>query len=166
MTSDWDQGPSPLVIIGIEEDRSYAAAQSSAARRLFGAPRTELAGPDAQLLWHELTDAQARGSTLTLTTADRTPAALGPVLAGETAGFVFHALAGRLHLSCDVTQAHDLARTLGSHGFTLLDAGGTGPIEPVLPSQVAVQSLRARLRDSFDPHRTFALGDRWVESAI
>ncbi len=152
-----------VAIVGIEEDAAWAGRQTESVTRAFGAPAARFEGTDALALWQALADLEESQPTrLSFSTAHNTPAALAGLLAEDVAQrAVFHALAGRLHLFPAREQAQGLVRDLAARGFTLIDAREAGEIEPPIPPQVAVGTLRASIRESLDPGRRFALGERW-----
>jgi glycolate oxidase FAD binding subunit len=170
-------GPAPagapfVVIVGFEDDAAWVEEQIARTLRRLGTPEARRSEGEAERLWQALADREELAAArLTFTAAHNTPIALAPLLdsAGPAAapgaargdGFVFHALAGRLHLFPGAGAAPAEVERLATHGFTLIGAHGAGAIEPVLPPQQAVLDLRARIRAELDPQHRFALGGRW-----
>ncbi len=152
------------VQVTLEDEARWVGQQVEAVTNVLGTParRTEGAavGERLQALADLGSDA---GAALELVTAANTPAALAPLLEHEArARFVFHAPAGRLHLFVDPARAQEQVHRLGAHGFALVGARGVD-VSPALPPQVALRDLRATIRASLDPARTFALGERWEQ---
>jgi FAD/FMN-containing dehydrogenase len=154
------------VAVGLEDDTEVLAQQERALDSAWGPPAARLEGPAAVELCRRLTDAQDQApARLTFTTADRTPAALAPLLLLEGAErLVFHSPAGRLHWFPESGSPQAMVRRLAEQGFVLIGSRSIGDLEPVVAPQVAVRALRSRIREALDPGRVFALGERWAES--
>jgi FAD/FMN-containing dehydrogenase len=150
-----------VAVVGFEADAPWVERQGEAARQALGEPDARLEGDGAAALWQRLADAgETSGAWATLTTADRRPDAVAPLL--ESGGtFVFHAPAGRLHLRVDAGDGAGAMAALVGRGFTTIasNAGANGGAAPRLAT---LTTLRARVRDAIDPDFRFALGARWV----
>jgi hypothetical protein len=112
----------------------------------------------ASKLWQQVCDFEEMpGARLTFTTAANTPDAIA-LLAGRPIAerLVFHAACGRLHVWPSPEEAPALAKELAGLGFALIGTRGLGSVAP--SDGASVSALRAALRRSLDPRRTFALG--------
>ena len=152
------------VQVTLEDEARWVGQQVAAVTGVLGAPASRAEGAAVAEALQALADlGSGAGPALELVTAANTPAALTPLLEREPrARFVFHAPAGRLHLFTDPARAQELVHLLGTHGFALIAARGV-EVSPALPPQVALRDLRATIRGSLDPARTFALGERWEQ---
>ena len=152
------------VILGLEDEARWVEHQAAVATGALGTPAARLEGADAARMWQSLADLEDReDALLSFTTARNTPAALAPLLGRpEAAGLAFHVPAGRLMMPADRAGAQELVRTLACEGFALIEARGTGPLEPAIPPQAGVLALRAQIRAALDPASTLALGERWA----
>ena len=154
-------GDAPFaVVIGLEDDTAWVKEQDRRIVAALGAPVARLHNQDVAPLAQSLADAgHADAPRITFASPHNTPAALGPLLGHpEATRLVFHAPAGRLHWFPDDEDSSTLVRTLFSAGFTPIEAAGGAAFEPAIPPEAGIQSLRRRLREALDPHRTFALG--------
>lgn len=151
------------VIVGLEDEARWVEQQAVATTQALGAAAARLEGAAVVARWQTLCDrTDAADVALGFVSAHNTPAALAPLLAHDArTPFVFHAPAGRLHVTVAPDQAAAMVVALAPHGFTLVEAPGA-PTGPALPPQVAVQAVRARLRAALDPGDTLALGPRWA----
>jgi hypothetical protein len=164
------------VTIGLEDEAGWVEQQIAAAVAALGEPSGRIEGAQVIAGWQALADAAAvpgDGSggdavALEFATAANTPAALAPVIASAApaltsagAPFVFHAPAGRLHVSVAADRAQALVVKLADEGFVLIGARGAD-VTPALPPQQAVRDLRARLRAALDPAGALAMGGRWA----
>ena len=163
-----------VVAVGLEDDRAWVERQSEVTLGALGTPPAWLAGAEVVKLASTLADLEERAAVrLSFTTARNDPAALAPLIApgappvldALAGGIVFHAPAGRLHVFPRAEDAASVVATLAAHGFGLIDARGTGAIEPPLAPLVAVAELRSRIRAALDPAQTLALGARWERGA-
>ncbi len=152
-----------VVIVGLEDDAVWVESQTALARERLGPESARLEGAEVATLWQSLADLEeGPGARLTFTTASNTPVALAPLAdTPEARRAVFHAPAGRLHLFPDLARAQDIVRALAASGFALIGARGADGVVPALPAQVAVATLRRRVRAALDPAGTLVLGDRW-----
>ncbi len=152
-----------VVVMGFEDDAAWVEEQVARTIERLGTPEARAGGAEAEALWQTLSDREECATPrLTFTSAHNTPAALAPVLDSEEGdGFVFHALAGRLHVFPGPGAAQSLVERLAGHGFALIAAHDAGEITPVLPPQQAVLALRERIRAELDPAHRCALGERW-----
>ncbi len=159
------------VIVGLEDDEPRVDQQISALERLLGEPDARLEDDSATALWQALADLEDRdGARLTFTSPANTPAALAPLIErpGVSAGALFHAAAGRLHIFPGATAARDLIEPLATGGFRLIEAvagdgdpAGVASLGPLIAPQAAVLDLRARIRAALDPAGVMAYGPRW-----
>jgi glycolate oxidase FAD binding subunit len=165
----FEQKGAPLVaVVALEDDAAWVDEQERTVTHALGRPARRVDGGDAVSLLERIADLEeSGGARASLTTADTTPAALDQVFAAvESTGeanpsFVFHALAGRLHLWLAAERAQALVNQLGESGWALVDHRGAGAIEPAVPPQAAVLAMRAGLRQAIDPGARFAFGERW-----
>jgi glycolate oxidase FAD binding subunit len=159
-----DGGAPFAVVVALEDDAAWAAEQERVVTRTLGAPSRRLEGGDAVALLERIADLEeSAGPRLSLTTADTTSAALEPLLGPEAPGtFVFHALAGRLHVWPGASGLD--ADRLADAGFSVIDARGLATTGA--PAQVAVRSMREQLRAAFDPAGRFAFGERWQVKSL
>jgi hypothetical protein len=158
------RGAAPfVVIVGLEEDAPWLERQSAMTVETLGSPAQRLEGAAVEELWQRLADLEeGDGARLTFASPHNTPAGLAMMaLQPEASRLVFHAPAGRMHLFPQPQEARAIVHRLAAQEFTLIDARGTGAIEPPIPPQVAVRALRARIRAALDPRRVMAFGDRW-----
>jgi glycolate oxidase FAD binding subunit len=156
------------VVLGLEDEARWVDRQAAVATQALGTPSARLEGADAARLWQVLADLEDReGGALAFATAGNTPAALVPLLGRpESAGLVFHAPAGRLHVFPERARAQELVRALAPGGFALIEARATGPLEPAIAPQAGVLALRAKIRAALDPAATLAFGDRWAAGEV
>jgi FAD/FMN-containing dehydrogenase len=142
------------VIVGLEDDRPWLAQQEAAVARALGAPESRIEGDEAAALAVRLADLEeSHGPRVTFTTRGNTPAALGPIASQLGDRFVFHALAGRLHVFGDrpLTTPERFTR-IGSRGIPAsAETSSTG-----------VMTLRQRIHAALDPAGLLALGERWA----
>ena len=159
------RGGECVAIVALEDDAAWVAEQEIATTRALGEPAVRIEGAEVGALLDRLADLEETpGARLSFTTADTSPAALGAVLDAAAGGpFVFHASAGRLQLWPVEGHGPAIAASLADSGFTLIDHRGSSAIEPAIPPQAAVASMRAGLRDAFDSGRRFAFGERWID---
>jgi len=150
------------VFVGLEDERGWIARQEEAVRRALGEPTARNEGSDVVTLWQSLADLEARDEPqITFATPRLTPAALGPWLAtSRAAQLVFHAPAGRLHVSIPTDETQPTVEHFAAHGFIAI-AGVARAAAGLLP-QSGVTRLRSALRDSLDPAATLAFGERWM----
>jgi glycolate oxidase FAD binding subunit len=151
-----------VAIVGLEDDAAWVDRQSALAIQALGAPHARVEGADASALVQSLTDLEELdGPRLSMTTAFNSPAAIAPLIErGAASRLVFHALAGRLHLAIDASEADATMAALRARGFALVEARGVAPVAASSPRD-ALLDLRARIRVALDPDRTMAFGDRW-----
>jgi hypothetical protein len=156
------------VILGLEDEARWVGRQEAVAAGALGTPAARLEGADAARMWQSLADLEDRGGALlSFATARNTPAALASLLERpEAGGLVFHAPAGRLHVFPERARAEELVHALAPEGFALIEARGTGPLEPAIVPQAGVLALRAKIRAALDPTSTMALGERWAAGGI
>ncbi|HET9327733.1 MAG TPA: FAD-binding oxidoreductase [Candidatus Eisenbacteria bacterium] len=142
-----------VVVVGIEEDRKFAAEQEKHVIASIGAPAKRLEGDSVIELAQALCGAEDQdGAHLTLTSAHVTPAALGAFLKRrEASRLVCHALAGRLHWYPDDEVATPLLLALHESGFRVIGKSGPVAFQPPVPSQAAIAPLRDRIRQALDP---------------
>jgi len=157
-----------MIAIGLEEDAPGLVEQRAHVTAALGEPTRSLEGDDAAAFVQTLADLEERdGARLSFATGANTPAALAPLIAHpEAREFLFHAPAGRLHVTVSPERAQAMADAAAAHGFTLIAARGAGEIAPAISPQVAVLGLRARIREALDPAHRFALGERWERGAL
>lgn len=140
-------------LVGIEEDRSWAAEQEQRVIAAFGAPAVRLEGEAVVALTQALADAEDQdGAHLTFTSAHLTPAPLAPFLdRPEARRLVYHAPAGRLHWFPAEAVATTLALEMHGAGFTV--TGRTGPVafQQPIPPEAAIAALRERVKHALDP---------------
>ena len=150
--------PEPFTVVaGFEEDAAWVADCAEFARRSLGTPRVKVQDASAPPMWQQLADLEEMpGVRLTFTTSANTPDAIA-FLAGqpEAERLVFHASCGRLHVWPAEDRALGLAQELGTRGFVLVDARGTGAEAPAQPAVVA---LRRSIKRALDPLGALALG--------
>lgn len=151
-------GARHVVVVGLEDDAPWVERQTGVVTSVLGAPASRLDGDDVGALWQRMADAAEApaDASIVLTTAERRPAAIGPVLA-EPVDRVFHAAAGRLHLNGPRESVTRAAAALAGRGFTPIAARGAEGV--VAPGAPAIVALRARIREALDPGGRFALGD-------
>ncbi|MEO5618697.1 MAG: FAD-binding oxidoreductase [Candidatus Eisenbacteria bacterium] len=157
------------VVVVLEDDEPWVAEQERAVANALGTPARRLGVDGVSALLERLADLEERsGPRLTFTSADASPAAVGELLAAsdpdrhaDLPAFLFHALAGRLHLWPADGRASVIATALAEAGMSLIGARGTDPIEPPSPPQVAVRTMRGALRNALDPAGRFILGASW-----
>jgi len=161
-----DPGAPYAVVVGLEDDVARVAQQEHEIAVAWGAPAGRLEANAALEMSQFLMDAEDMAPCrLTFTSSHNTPGTLAPLL-GESGRerFVFHALAGRLHWFPEPDAAPETARRIAGQGFTLIGARGVD-IEPPVPAQESVQTLRRRIRQALDPGSILALGERWTRGS-
>lgn len=148
------------VTIGLEDDEAWVEEQQARIVARLGEAEVMTSGVAGDhVQW--LADLEGReGPRLTFTTAGNTPAALAPVLESGITDFAFHAAAGRLHVFGVIPDARGLVAALAARGFFLIDAAGHDLVSA--PPEIAIPTLRARIREVIDPGKVFAFGDRWA----
>ena len=159
-------GRGPYVVIaGLEDEGGWVERQAARVAESLGEPFARIEGDEVARLWQSLADLEDReGAQLSFATPGNTPDALAPLLERpESAGLVFHAPAGRLHLPADPARAPWVVSTLALAGFTLVGGHGAGAVAPALAPQPGVLALRAAIRAALDPADTMALGPRWAD---
>lgn len=156
-------------VIGLEDDAPSVAEQESAIVRALGTPRARLAGDEVVAIGQALADLEETSNgdaRLSFTTAGNTPAALAPLLgAAASAGLIFHAPGGRLHLFPAAGDVEATIAMAAAGAFTLRAARLAGP-RPQAPPRSGVAALRARIRAALDPAGTLAMGERWTAGTL
>jgi len=142
-----------LVVVGIEEDRAWAAEQEKHVVAALGAPAARLEGDAVVGLTQSLADAEHQtGAHLTLTSAHLDPVALAPFLGrGEASRLVYHAPAGRLHWYPDEEVVTSLVLELHQAGFRAIEKSGKVAFQDPISPQAAITPLRERIQRALDP---------------
>ena len=147
----------------LEDDAPWVAEQERALTGALGTPALRVEGAEVAAWLQWLADLEAAATPrLTATTADTRPTAIAAM--ADDLPLAFHVPAGRLHLFPDERPATVVWRAAESAGFTALEAeaapGGEPVDRPPPAADVALASLRLRIRAAFDPYGIFVLGDR------
>lgn len=159
-TNSDPEDPPYIVVVALEDDEAWVNEQAARITSRLGDPSGLLAAEQVSQYRQALTNLQAIERSLTFTTAGNTPAALGPVLEAGITRFLFHAPAGRLHVFDEIADPRALIDRLTAQGILLIDAAGYDLAST--PPELAVPTLRAKLRDAIDPGHVFGYGDRWA----
>jgi len=146
-------------IVGLEDDAPWVEQQTRTTERALGEPELRIDGDEAFEMWQALADLEEHPPPrVSLTTADRTPSALAPLLGTPHAEtLVFHAIAGRLHVHLDPAAAPAFEAMATAGGFAVIDRRGVPVPEPSSFGS-AIRDVRARIHASLDPGERFALG--------
>jgi len=154
-------GGAGAVVLGLEGEAADVERDAEHAREALGAPRIRLSDASAATLWPRLADLEELpGARLSFTSPHLTPAAAAALPRESLARSVFHAACGRLHVFAGAADTTRLARDLAACGFELIAARDVR-IEPAIPPQQAVRSMRAAIRSALDPRSRFAFGEAW-----
>jgi FAD/FMN-containing dehydrogenase len=146
-------------IVGLEDDAPWVEQQTRTTERALGEPELRIEGDEAFEMWQALADLEEQPPPrVSLTTADRTPATLAPLLGTSHAEtLVFHAIAGRLHVHLDPAAAPAFEEMATACGFAVIDRRGVPVPEPSSYGS-AIRDVRQKIRAALDSGQRFALG--------